>query len=68
MKCPKCKTIELSKEELNSPFSCRNCGGIWLADTAALDFSCSLAEIPTRHPRTGTLTAKPDSVLRAMAS
>ena len=46
MKCPKCKTIELSKEELNSPFSCRNCGGTWLADTAAPDFSGSLAEIP----------------------
>ena len=31
MKCPKCKTIELSKRQFKDPLSCPDCGGVWVA-------------------------------------
>lgn len=30
MNCPKCKDLKLRKKEFSSPFSCDNCGGLWL--------------------------------------
>jgi len=29
MKCPKCKTTELKKRTINSPYFCNSCGGMW---------------------------------------
>ncbi len=32
MNCPKCKTTELKKPNLNSPYFCKECKGMWLSN------------------------------------
>jgi Zn-finger nucleic acid-binding protein len=49
MKCPKCKTIEITKSGRSLAYSCENCGGLWLADSAALAFSDGFDEINDRE-------------------
>ena len=38
MNCPKCKTTELHKHGFDSPFYCKQCGGMWLESEKLREF------------------------------
>ncbi len=52
MKCPKCKSFELSKSSYNSPKLCKKCGGIWIINVE----SSNLPDITIEDVDTDTIS------------
>jgi Zn-finger nucleic acid-binding protein len=59
MKCPKCKTSDLQKNDFNSPLTCPDCKGIWISDKDAANVPESvLVESPSPSPDNASMDNK----------
>lgn len=73
MKCPKCKTLDLESLSPKAHYSCIECGGIWITDTAHMQVPESVIDDTLRQSsaddnpddRTGLCPAGHGIMLRA---